>query len=75
MRKVIKLIAYAAAFTFVMPQVVLASLHGELRLTFLWYVLFILVIESVASVFDLLVDQNSLNRMQQLDAKKIKLLK
>ena len=56
MRKVIKLIAYAAAFTFVMPQVVLASLHGELRLTFLWYVLFILVIESVASVFDLLVE-------------------
>ena len=52
MRNSIKLIAYILAFTFVMPQISIRMMRNEVVLTFVWMLIFIVVVEAIVNIFD-----------------------
>ena len=64
MRRVIRLVGYTAAFTFVMPQITLALAAGDMSLTYLWYAVFIAAVEGSVAIFDMLARRETLNQLK-----------
>lgn len=65
MRRVIKLVGYASGFYFVIPKITSAIVEPNIGQAFLWYAIFIMVVEGTIALFGYLIPDPPVIRLRK----------